>query len=698
MTDLNIKIVKKYLTIIMVGLAILIIGMNIVLIYSTLSNTVKVHIEYSSYEINNFSEDIERKIMTNKKIGSQIILEPVIADAINMRSDDIEGVVERLNFYKATDYYIESIYVYNANADCYYTSTGSIKSYGRTQIKNDGDIHKLVEEYAGKKAVILRKKDNMTVYTFFVKPYTYSQCVVVLNYYTNYFSIDSSSDAVVYKVIDTDGDVVISSNKDYDSGINAKLLTSTKDVDLREPKVIFIDGSVVVCLRSNELLYCYVTPWLIFMRRVLPVIVASILCCLIMIVLVAVSFSNGMKWIFNKFSQFYFYAEFAKTEVKQVKALSEIAILKSYLIDSGSVNAENMNTKINRDKPIKLYSLYISELRRGRTKESQKERKALSYAVGNVLEEIMGNVNADIVEMSYEEFVVICNSDDSEKVYERILKTKSTIYDILQMQIAVIKQRGVTDLQGLPEVYFMIGEVREKCFYKGYDSVMNIEDYWNEVSPEVDTEGFVNSVIQALKDGDEKTANAMLQEDNVIRFSVYDSRRIAEHLCKKLDLRCAEIAGQKSKQVRAALERVLQLIETNCCWADINDGFSQVFEMFTKITQYNDDEYSREVYVHIVDIIKKEYAQDYFCRDYLAEQIKMSVKSMEQIFKKYEDKSITNYVFSYRMSEAKRMLDETDFAVKEIAGKIGYPNVSHFIQNFKKTYGMTPDKYRKMSI
>ena len=50
------------------------------------------------------------------------------------------------------------------------------------------------------------------------------------------------------------------------------------------------------------------------------------------------------------------------------------------------------------------------------------------------------------------------------------------------------------------------------------------------------------------------------------------------------------------------------------------------------------------------------------------------------------------------MSEAKRMLDETDFAVKEIAGKIGYPNVSHFIQNFKKTYGMTPDKYRKMSI
>lgn len=111
----------------MVGLAILIIGMNIVLIYSTLSNTVKVHIEYSSYEINNFSEDIERKIMTNKKIGSQIILEPVIADAINMRSDDIEGVVERLNFYKATDYYIESIYVYNANADCYYTSTSSIR-------------------------------------------------------------------------------------------------------------------------------------------------------------------------------------------------------------------------------------------------------------------------------------------------------------------------------------------------------------------------------------------------------------------------------------------------------------------------------------------------------------------------------------------------------------------------------------------
>ena len=97
----------------------------------------------------------------------------------------------------------------------------------------------------------------------------------------------------------------------------------------------------------------------------------------------------------------------------------------------------------------------------------------------------------------------------------------------------------------------------------------------------------------------------------------------------------------------------------------------------------------------MIRLIHEHYAEDGFSRDYIAEETKMSIKSMEQIFKRRENKSITNYIFEYRMAKAKELLDDSDYSIKKIAEKVGYLNVSHFIQNFKKTYSITPDKYRK---
>ena len=51
-----------------------------------------------------------------------------------------------------------------------------------------------------------------------------------------------------------------------------------------------------------------------------------------------------------------------------------------------------------------------------------------------------------------------------------------------------------------------------------------------------------------------------------------------------------------------------------------------------------------------------------------------------------------------RMSEAQRLLIETDDPVSRIAELVGYPeNSKHFFTIFKKHFGMTPENYR-MSI
>ena len=42
-----------------------------------------------------------------------------------------------------------------------------------------------------------------------------------------------------------------------------------------------------------------------------------------------------------------------------------------------------------------------------------------------------------------------------------------------------------------------------------------------------------------------------------------------------------------------------------------------------------------------------------------------------------------------------QLLQDTDLPITEIALQSGYQNVSYFIRSFKKTYEVSPLKYRK---
>jgi AraC-like DNA-binding protein len=50
------------------------------------------------------------------------------------------------------------------------------------------------------------------------------------------------------------------------------------------------------------------------------------------------------------------------------------------------------------------------------------------------------------------------------------------------------------------------------------------------------------------------------------------------------------------------------------------------------------------------------------------------------------------------MNTARDLLDSKQFKVNEIAEKVGYSNVSHFIEAFKRKFGKTPKQYELSAI
>lgn len=64
------------------------------------------------------------------------------------------------------------------------------------------------------------------------------------------------------------------------------------------------------------------------------------------------------------------------------------------------------------------------------------------------------------------------------------------------------------------------------------------------------------------------------------------------------------------------------------------------------------------------------------------------------ILQKHFDVSFKGYLNSIRISEAKRLLLETDWQISEIFYKIGYKNTTHFNRVFKQFNNMTPKEFR----
>lgn len=80
----------------------------------------------------------------------------------------------------------------------------------------------------------------------------------------------------------------------------------------------------------------------------------------------------------------------------------------------------------------------------------------------------------------------------------------------------------------------------------------------------------------------------------------------------------------------------------------------------------------------------------------VSEKVDLSPNYFSAVFKKEMDISFIDYLTNYRLSQAKKMLRETNDSIAVIAEKVGYNDFRYFSRLFSKSFGITPNKYRKL--
>ncbi len=96
----------------------------------------------------------------------------------------------------------------------------------------------------------------------------------------------------------------------------------------------------------------------------------------------------------------------------------------------------------------------------------------------------------------------------------------------------------------------------------------------------------------------------------------------------------------------------------------------------------------------IKNVVGKEYSKDISLND-MAEAVNLTPSYVSYIFKKETGQSLVKYITDVRMSKAKKLLEESDLKILQIAKRCGYENQSYFNRLFKNYYGITPKQLRE---
>ena len=95
------------------------------------------------------------------------------------------------------------------------------------------------------------------------------------------------------------------------------------------------------------------------------------------------------------------------------------------------------------------------------------------------------------------------------------------------------------------------------------------------------------------------------------------------------------------------------------------------------------------------------YLNDHYAFDIPLERLAkiacMGTTKLKTSFKQLQGCTITEYIQQRRMSQAEHLLIDTDFTIGQIAEMIGYSTSSRFAELFRKSTGLLPIEYRKMS-
>ena len=185
--------------------------------------------------------------------------------------------------------------------------------------------------------------------------------------------------------------------------------------------------------------------------------------------------------------------------------------------------------------------------------------------------------------------------------------------------------------------------------------------------------------------------------DTLVTETRIDLTQLANRFCEQSDFGMMMEETESVRQIFSSLYKVPDQIKGHYFKLKV----IEIFLLLSIISTTNHEKRSsyRKQQVDIVKAVN-EYISTQFMKqitiDSLSDQFDIPTSTLKRCFKGVYGTTIHHYLKECRINAAKRLLQESDQSILEIANAVGYENGSKFTSAFKEATGVTPSAYRKV--
>lgn len=675
-----------------------------------------------------------------KTLALQIIFDSDIKKLLYTSPEVIELLTaqKRLDSYRNTTPFVESIYIYNAKSEIIYTSYFNVQTSSIHDFF-DEDIQKIFQDISKykKQTLIPRKIPNpyakymdnafLNVYTliFYDSLQLNGQLreAVVINISEKWMrqmidSLNTNSQSNTF-IIDKTGTTVISSLKNDMLSDLSQQKYIRNILDSKEQSGYFIEDinseKFLVSYVSYDLFdwkYVCVTPYRSITNKIdkmkhmtyfaaLVLLIAGIILSLI----ISKKLYKPIKNIIIKLTKL-------ETEKSGNFFHARQESLRNMIIGNNKSDLaevlesiDNYKINLDPDNPFMLVLYRIDRFQEFCSKYNLKDRNTLKFGIMNIASEVCPKEYKNETVDLYEDQVALLVSLDSTQVDN---VQKSMVQLSQQVMDSVAAHLGISLTTAISTVSMDIGFIRdlyEMCInaslYRlilGHGCIILSDKILNRKSDEyvypVQKE---KELINALMLGNMENARDTYLDiiNNCTDYSHTLIQSTVFQLAFAINTAIDTIAKNNYLTSTYGFSSFIIDIGKLETIEDINCYFLRVFEKIGEDIENRKNARYDHLLEGIFKIIRQEYADPNLSINTIADSVQMSSVYLGRLFKKLSYKSLSDYILEVRMEKARELLAATEFPVNVILEKTGFISSGYFYTVFKKVHGLTPSEYRK---
>lgn len=280
------------------------------------------------------------------------------------------------------------------------------------------------------------------------------------------------------------------------------------------------------------------------------------------------------------------------------------------------------------------------------------------------------------------------SGNDLQKQMEKFLRD---LQRRTKSEAVVIISETVEQAEDLREQLQKIHTIQAELFGYG-NRIISVRNYYSETEHYAqDAESAGKQMLQAIESMDTELISRQNRQlikvvaslDNVSKIYL---QNLLYTIVKEI---YDKIPKMEFEEALALAEALFQARSLNA----MLEVYKQAIEKLLNFLERDVQDDSR-IIQKIKNLIEKEYTKD-ISLNYVADNVNLTPAYVSYIFKKETGQTLVKYVTDMKMVKAKKMLEEGNLKIVQMARICGYENQSYFNRLFKNYYGITPKQLRE---